>query len=450
MLIPSAATAAPPRYREAVELQSGSAFPIFLLALYFIVEYVRPSFLESFRPAIVLQSVILLMLLVNLQKVFAVLKEKYFFLYLLLLFEMVIHVPIATNNRWALYGLIPMVTYFIISVSFCVFVDQLEKLKILISALIVMLAVCAFAGALTAGGFFRGKGYMGDSNDFALMMNVMIPIAFFMGLASRGAKRALYWATVPIFVAANVVSLSRGGFVGMAAVALVCWYYSKSRVKSLIICLFVLVAFAALIPHRYFEEMQTIETEGADSGTGRERIELWKIATRVFIYNPLIGIGQSNLPWVMEGYQNLNDGYWKRGVGGRVTHSIYFTVLPELGIVGFTLWGLIFLNAASKYREISRARFLERDEVAESEYSSLNYIMLGLFVGLVGYLVSGIFLSVFYYPQFWNLTGIMTAGYRIFENQISSARRDSPLKANQSSVGHGARRTTARLATRSV
>ena len=37
----------------------------------------------------------------------------------------------------------------------------------------------------------------------------------------------------------------------------------------------------------------------------------------------------------------------------------------------------------------------------------------GLSIGLVGYLVGGIFLSAFYYPFFWNLSALMIAVYMV-------------------------------------
>lgn len=391
--------------------------PVVLLSVYFFVEYPKPAFLDPLRPALVLQSIFVLFLVTKCGIVLEVLKEKYFVFYLLLLLEMAIHVPIARNNYWAFYSLVPMITYLIFSLSFCVFVDNLEKLKALISALIVNLILCAIDELATQGKYFGARGYVGDTNDLALMMNVMMPVAFYMGLSHRGIKRGLYWLAVIIFVAANVSSLSRGGFVGMVAVALLCWLNSRHKIRSLIGVLLIVIAFSRFVPEGYKAEMLTIQEEGMETGTGRDRVEFWKVARRIFLDNPFIGVGQGNISWVLGEYQDWD--YFQRGIGGRAVHSIYFTILPELGILGVSLTVLMLSNLLSKSREMSKAVRTQAGVRAESDRMSLEYIMLGLTTGLAGYLVSGIFLSAFYYPAFWNVSGIMIATYRIFRNSRS-------------------------------
>jgi hypothetical protein len=73
-------------------------------------------------------------------------------------------------------------------------------------------------------------------------------------------------------------------------------------------------------------------------------------------------------------------------------------------------------NFYQKYRSglrilIENAGF----RIAGSEITFLHNMMIGLFISLLGYLISGAFLSAFYYPQFWHLSALMTAMYLICE-----------------------------------
>jgi hypothetical protein len=233
-----------------------------------------------------------------------------------------------------------------------------------------------------------------------------------MGLSDRGLKRGFFWMASFIFVAANVSSFSRGGFVGMMAVGLLCLLRSKHKIRSLAIFAVVAFAFIRFVPEEYKVEMRTIQEEGWETGTGRGRVEFWKIAWQVFLSHPFIGVGQGNIPWVIAEYEEWG-GSSRRSAGGRVAHSIYFTVLPELGILGASLTILILIYVFSKSKELSGTASRQADAITKSDCVFLRYAVLGMTIGLAGYLVSGIFLSAFYYPGLWNVMGLIVAASRI-------------------------------------
>jgi len=56
----------------------------------------------------------------------------------------------------------------------------------------------------------------------------------------------------------------------------------------------------------------------------------------------------------------------------------------------------------------------EDDDPAVREHKAyIRQLGFGLLIGTCGYLISGIFLSAFYYPNIWTLTTMMTANYLI-------------------------------------
>ena len=72
----------------------------------------------------------------------------------------------------------------------------------------------------------------------------------------------------------------------------------------------------ALASKSYWNEMSTITD--LSEGTANARIESWKAAWRIFIDHPL-GVGGNNFQVWFDKYQSE---YFKRGMWGRVAHSI--------------------------------------------------------------------------------------------------------------------------------
>lgn len=419
--------------------KSRFTFPVIVLIFYILVEYGKPSVLDPLRPALVLQGVLAFLILFNLNKFWPVVKDKFFRLYLFLMVEMVVHVFIAYNNYWAFYALRTVFSYFLVAVGLCMFVDSIEKLKVFLSGFVGIFLVCAIDEMATGGSYIGGSGSLGDTNDFALAMNVLIPITYFLGLFYTGFKRKMLWGTAVVFIFANVSTLSRGGFIGLLSVVVACWWLTSRNLKGIAVFLLFGLAFMSVVPADYKKEMGTIMEEGADTGTGLERIELWKIGWRAFVANPVIGVGQGNLPLIMSRYQTDESGesFFKRGLWRRALHSVYLTALPELGVVGAIILIMMVKDLYRKWRAVTgrcKVVLLSRGDAGqEPHFRYLKYGMLGLGVGVLGYLVSGIFLSAFYYAEFWNLAGLMTAVYMLYKNLLD--RNDRPSRRMSRPIG---------------
>src|ERR1044072_8351783 len=70
-------------------------------------------------------------------------------------------------------------------------------------------------------------GMFGNPNDLALSLDLLLPLAVALALNSRGNKRIVYSACVVLLAVGVVVTFSRGGFLGLVALALVLlWKFS--------------------------------------------------------------------------------------------------------------------------------------------------------------------------------------------------------------------------------
>jgi len=390
-------------------------FPFYLLLIYLFFEYGRPqSFfpvIGALHPGYILHTLLFLCLflkgkLLNFKNI-----QTRCFLGLLLL--MMLHGPIAVNNYWAYQIWRSTTLYLIVYLSIVNFVDSFEKIEKYIDIWILINVFCAFVG-IKHGGKVPNSAFMGDENDFALVMNMAIPFAYFMFLETNSTKKKLlYLIACCIFIAANVASLSRGGFVGLVPVILYCWYKTPKKVLStIIIAIMISVLYFSASP-KYWQEVKSIKEENIQKGTGRDRWYLWNIAWKMFLDHPIIGVGQGNAPWHISEYEPPG-GLHGTSRAGRAVHSLYFTLIPELGLIGILLFtGMLYFS----YKDLKWILKKEKEFLLKQNQSKeiiqqlhkIKFIIFGITGAMLGYLVSGAFLSVLYYPHFWLLISLCVA-----------------------------------------
>ncbi len=236
--------------------------------------------------------------------------------------------------------------------------------------------------------------------------------------ASGAAALSLFsaWSGVPAYrrlalllllLAANVATMSRGGFIGLAAVAVGGWLFSRRKVASGLLLAFLVAMATVLAPEEYWLEIRTI-FNGTQDPTGAERMYTWAIAWKMFLANPLFGVGQGNVPWELSSYEPAG-GFEGRSLGGRAAHSLYLTLLPELGLIGAMIFVAMAYAILRRLRSVTvQARRLA-DGSRGREARRRAALSGAMLVSLVGYLVSAVFLSVLYYPHFWLLGGFGVA-----------------------------------------
>jgi len=265
--------------------------------------------------------------------------------------------------------------------------------------------------------YIIGGTFLGDGNDFSLSICIVAPMAIELALASKSRiVRLFWWGALLVLCLAVVASQSRGGTLGLAAVAGYLWLRSPRKALTMILALVGVVAILAYAPDQYFERMRTISHYEAD-GSAMGRITAWKAAIQMCIDHPLWGVGAGMFP-VSFGtiYRPAEHMPWL------TAHSMYFLLLGELGIPGvLVLLGLILGNLRAN-RRVMRAR----DAVAEDKRLGLfpqgpNRMLYLLSASMVGFAVCGAFLSVAYYPHLFVLTALMVSARAV-------AARDLPLQ----------------------
>lgn len=248
--------------------------------------------------------------------------------------------------------------------------------------------------------------FFGNAGDFGVAMCVVWPIAGAMIIAEVKKWRKWFFTICFLaFLGAIVVSSSRGALVGAALIALAGVMRSSKRAAGLLMLLLVAAAYLAIVPGASKERMESALHPEQDK-TAADRLNLWHAGMAMFYAHPLLGVGPGNF-----GRHYLADHPMparRKKLMAWVPHSIYIQALSELGIAGFvpllSVWALVAaLNART--RKLLRVRGEEKTRRFEYNLS------WGLDLALVGYLVSGAFITVLYYPHLWVILGLTAALY---------------------------------------
>jgi len=399
----------------------------YLVLAYLLFEFGRPQQLIPGLRVIPfgtgLSVLILLKVLMSGKLDFSRLQTK---LWLPLFAVMAIHVPIAVNNYWALMTFKDMFLLYCVYLGIVTFVDSLEKMVMLIKMWVGILGFLAVMG-IAKGGVGIGA-WMGDENDFCMVMNMAVPFGYFLLFSATGVVQKLkYLGFLGAFILAAMASLSRGGFFGLASVGVYCWYRSPKKLNALLVVVVAVLFMLVLAPETYWDEVasSTSDETLGDHGTGGERLYTWGIGVEMFLSNPIIGIGQSNFPWTFEIYQ-AGRTFHTRSLAGRAAHSAWVTLIAELGLTGIVIIGGMLLQCY-KDLKLVRTRFApagsrqKHGQTVQAGEDVRMYLARAMEGSFIGFIVSGVFISILWYPSLWVMVAFVVALRNISEAQSEEA-----------------------------
>jgi len=416
-------TIQPDRYRDAesstLKAPRGAiGFPTLLLALYIAFEYGRPS--NALHIPMVISALLLLTWIFQPHKKWNIQINCI----LIFLGVMVIDIPLAANNYeafWFTYGMVVILLCVVIPLIHVV--DSLRKVALLINTFMV---VNLYVGVWAI--FHEGFGPAGtnghDENYVGAMMTMALPFAFFSLFLKTGLiRKALLGLFCGLYMLAIVVGMSRGAFVGLSFIFLYCLKQSPKKWIGWVVGCSLVIAVSVFATEKYWNEMSTI-TDTQES-TADERIQLWTIATSMFLHYPITGVGPGNFKWRLGDFQS-NEQYVRYGrslTGSRVAHSLYFDLIAELGLAGAILLLVILYHNYNDLKLIRQVIQRTRDRIVQGmvvlpEEQKASYLedldradsyRNGLTASLVGCLLTSAFLSTLYFSYVWFLTAMIVA-----------------------------------------
>lgn len=259
-----------------------------------------------------------------------------------------------------------------------------------------------------------GPGWFHNSGEFGIQMCIFLPLSVEFALAMRkhlGKFARIFFFALPFTaVASMVASSSRGALVGGGAVAL--WWVarSKHRVRALIAVAVLGALTWAVVPP---EQKLRFSTAG-DDNTSTSRIDRWKAGIKMANENPVFGIG----------YDNWITSY------GPLSHNIFIQAWSELGYTG--LFAFVGMIGATFVVNARTRRVLAR---VPTSTPFMKHMAYGLDGALIGYLTSGFFVTVLYYPYFWVNLAMTVA----LHTAALNARREAAARTHHSAAARWSR-----------
>jgi hypothetical protein len=256
----------------------------------------------------------------------------------------------------------------------------------------------------------RIKGLFENSNDLALHLVSMIPIAIALGLYKPGLPRKLvYFGASGVMLWAVIVTFSRGGFIGLVAAALILVRRlgRKNRVATTGALVFAVLVFMAAAPGAYSSRLSTVFNSAADvTGSSTQRTEVLKRSIWVSLRYPLFGVGIGN--------------FHHKSPRELATHNAYTQVSSEMGMGAFVVY-LIFL-----IYPLRRLRLIENQSYEKPDQRKFYYLAIGFQGALVGYMVASFFGAVAYQWYVYYLVGYAVCLHRLYIMKFPPAEGYEP------------------------
>lgn len=268
------------------------------------------------------------------------------------------------------------------------------------------------------------SGVIGDNNYLALAALMVLP--FFIYLFNTSKNRLFR-----VIVAGNAVACfigviataSRGGLIGLGVLAAMLLIEGKRKGLTVLAIAFVAIGLVVFAPSRWVDRMETIQTVEND-GSFMSRVASWKMNTILALDRPFLG----------GGYSALEDGRVHREylpmfnmldfiptdppASVLAAHSIYFSVLGDLGFIGF----IVFLcMLGSSYFNVKRIRAIA-DSNPEQVWA--RELSMAFRRSLLIYLVVGAALSAAYFEIVYIQLALISVLRRAVEE--AAARKAVP------------------------
>ena len=297
--------------------------------------------------------------------------------------------------------------------------DKLQWWYLITAACFIVLCVKGVIWGILTGGKFQiygpGRSMIGDNNDFALAVNISLPMIYYLGRIEpvRWIRLALR-ASLPFAAGAVVLTYSRGGLLGLGVVMLVLVLQSKHKVRGLSLIFGLVLLVFLVAPGKWVERMETIRTAAQTDASARSRLFAWRFATLLALDHPILGGGFETFTEEMYDRYDMGGQYIVHG-----PHSIYFQMLAEHGFPGLAIFLAILASCIFTCRRIKR--WCRR---IDPESWLIPYCSM-VIASLCAYATSGAFLGRAYFEMFYQLiaTTIMLSAFARAE--MMSLRKES-------------------------
>jgi putative inorganic carbon (hco3(-)) transporter len=272
---------------------------------------------------------------------------------------------------------------------------------------------------------------LADPNFYAQILLMVFPMAAYRVVDEKRPQRKLIaLICASLIVGAIIFTYSRSAFIMILLISGLIVLERKMNIyKSAALAVAVLLAATPILPPGYLERMATItgaaeDSESQSEASFRGRSSEAQVAIQMFFDYPLLGIGYA-------GYEE-NYLYYSSRLGldkrlqQREAHSLYLEAAAETGVLGLMTFSLMYLL-------VFRSLWLARQQMIQIGRRDLVPWVTGLAFGLLGYLLTSIFLHDDYVRYLRMMIGIALSASAVSEalvREYNIRKRDQALIAS--------------------
>jgi hypothetical protein len=276
-----------------------------------------------------------------------------------------------------------------------------------------------------------GDGRLGgliyyDANDLAMVLVCTVPMLVY--LARPGRPTWLRLAMVPVlglFALTIVQTGSRGGFLGLLAVfaAMIAGFHAVPRAQRFGVAAVLALGLLVAGNDQFWGRLSTLLNPSSDynwsGNSANGRMEVWKRGVGYMLDHPVLGVGaaafgaaEGRLSPMAERAELTGRGYkWS------AAHNSFVQIGAELGFPGLIAFCLLLWAAFAAARRLSRSARGERAPPPEAALGQAFVVVL------VGYCVSGFFLSQAYSAYLYSVLALLVG----LEVAVARARAVVPI-----------------------
>lgn len=209
----------------------------------------------------------------------------------------------------------------------------------------------------------RASAFFPDPHMLALYLGLAIPIVLALALKREQGNRGRYLALFSVLLLADLLTFSRGGYLGLGA-GLACFsgcffFRSIGSTRRLIVSGIVIFLLAGALFASPFGT-RLLSSFSATDGSNTERLRLWQETAGYIAEQPLFGTGIGNYPLLAKPSAAYREPIY--------AHNLFLDIAAEVGLVGLLFFAGFLIITLS--RTWSRWR-KDRDILALAFFASL-------------------------------------------------------------------------------
>lgn len=398
--------------QSSINSNSSGSFIYCGLLLFFVFEYFNPSSFLPFLRALHLNSIIPLsvfvLCLVSPKSGKVSFPQNRIIIALLIMVILSLMYALLTFHAYQRFK--QFFGYFLVYYVIVHSVNDVKRFNgtiwtlIIIHALLIALNPDFITGtsrvqALTSGYF------LGDGNDFALSLNIIVPLAIFLhSCEDKTYRKWLLRGLTILFITVIVITESRASSIAFSAMLLYMWLRARSKILGIILLACLAMGILVFGSQSYFDRMSSTVHYQEDT-SALARLDAWEAGVKMAFDHPITGVGAGNFNSIYGRYYRPVDAVYARWLS---PHSMYIQCMAELGFTGLILLILLFIYNFRVTHSL-RQKFLS--DPSEHRFNSLPTC---LEMSLIGFGINAGFLGVLYYPHLFVITGLFVAADSIF------------------------------------